>query len=138
MSPYLHDSATLSQRQGDALFVPKCNPPNCLSLSEQLADKVASLQIPNLNTTVTSATDDASVVKLQACDAIVVGSQPVYGTHLLQGPDTHRPIGSTRNERVTTHLQLPNERCVALEDSKALPVNSISSRSGRNSFGIRR
>ena len=42
------------------------------------------------------------------------------GCHLSQGPDPDRAVRTPGHQRVALHLQLPNQRCVALEDGMAL------------------
>lgn len=79
----LHYCTTLSERQCDTLFVLKSNSPNSFALSNQLAHKVARLEIPNLDSAVTSSTDNSSVVELQACDAIVMSSKAMDRAHLF-------------------------------------------------------
>lgn len=84
MSAYLHNSPAVLQRHSHALLLLKSNAPDCFALGDQLADKVACLEVPNLDPPVTPAADYPGVVKLQARDAVVMGCKAVDGAEPLK------------------------------------------------------
>jgi hypothetical protein len=61
-------------------------------------------------------------VELQAGNAVVVRRQAVYGVVLRQRPDPDGAVGAARDERVAAHLQLADERRVALQDREACSI----------------
>jgi hypothetical protein len=105
---HLHDCTTLSQGQGNTLLVFKCDSPDGLALCNQFPNEVSGLEIPDLDSTITAATHDSSIVKLQTSNAVVVGCETMDGTHLFQRPNPDRSIRSTSHQGVSAHLQLAN------------------------------
>ena len=92
---HLHDCTTLAQGQGNALLILKCDSPDSLALRDEFPNEVSGLEIPDLDSTITAATHDSSIIKLQTSNAVVVGSETMDGTHLFQGPHPDRSIRST-------------------------------------------
>ena len=84
MRPYLHDRSAIPQRHCYALLVLKSDAPHGFPLSNKLPYKMAGLQIPHLDTPVATSAHDSRVVKLQACDAVVMRRKTVDGTEPLQ------------------------------------------------------
>lgn len=74
---YFHDGPVATKGHRDALLVLECNTPNCLALRNKLADEVSGLEIPDLDTAVTTTAHDAGIVKLQARNTVIVRRQPV-------------------------------------------------------------
>ncbi len=121
MLAYLHDGPTILQRHSHTFLLLKRNAPHGLTLGDQLADEMTSLQIPDLDAAVATAADNPGIVELQARDAVIVGGKAVDGAEPLERPHPHGAVAAARDKRAAAHLQLPNERCMALEDGLALP-----------------
>lgn len=117
---YLHHGAALPQRESNALLVLERHPPDGFVLRYEFPDQVARLEIPDLHAPITTGADDPRVIELQASHAVIVGCQSMDGAVALNRPDANRAIRSTRDKRVTTHLELSNQRGVALEDPSTL------------------
>jgi hypothetical protein len=116
----------VAESQGDTLFVLKGDTPDGLALGDELANEVTSLEIPDLDATVASTTDDTGVVELQACNTIIMSCEAVDGAHLLEGPDADGSVRATGHEGVSTHLQLADKASVALQDGEALAGDRVS------------
>jgi hypothetical protein len=123
---HLHNGPTVLQSHGNALLVLESHAPHGIALRNQLANKLASLQIPNLDPTVTTAADDPGIVELEACDAVVVSREPVDGAGPLDGPDPHGTITAAGDKSVSAHLQLPDQRRVALQNGLAFTLIRVS------------
>jgi hypothetical protein len=116
----------VAESQGDTLFVLKGDTPDGLALGDELADEVTGLEIPDLDATVASTTDDTGVVELQAGNTIIMSCEAVDGAHLLEGPDADGSVRATGHEGVSTHLQLADKASVALQDGEALAGERVS------------
>lgn len=119
---YLHDGPAILQRHRDALLILKRNPPHSLALRDKLANQLASLEIPDLDSPVATSADNPRVVKLQARHAVVVGGEPVNRAESLERPYSHRAITAARDKCAAAHLQLTHEGGVALENSLTFTV----------------
>lgn len=123
---YFHDSPICPTSHNNRLLFLKRHPPNRLGRRTQFAYQLAGLQVPDLDPAVAAAGHDARLVKLQARDAIVVGREPVDRRFFFKRPDAHGAVGAACNEDVAAHLELADERGVALEDGFALSVGVVS------------
>lgn len=101
---YLHHGPAILQRHGNALFILKGDTPNRLALRDELADELAGLEVPDLDTPIAAAADNPRVVELQACDAVVVRRKTMDGAEPLQRPDPYGPVAAASDQRVAAHL----------------------------------
>ncbi|CAF3507613.1 unnamed protein product [Fusarium graminearum] len=85
---YLHHCTPLSQGQGNTLLILKGNSPDSFTLSDEFSNEMSGLEIPYLNSAITATTHDSSIIKLQTCDAIIMGCKTVNRAHLLQRPNS--------------------------------------------------
>lgn len=60
----LHDGSIVSESHGYAFFILESNAPHCLALSNQLANQMARLQVPDFDTAVAATADNPSVIEL--------------------------------------------------------------------------
>ena len=118
MHTNLHDRSRVAQRERHALLFLESNAPYGFTLSDKLAHQLPGLQIPDLDTAVTTTADNPGLVELKARDAVVVRGKSVDGTFAFQRPDANRPVGTSGNEGVTTHLELADQRGVALKNAE--------------------
>jgi hypothetical protein len=101
---YLHDRMPITLRHGDALLILESHTPYSITLRDELANKMTSLQVPDLNSAITATADNAGVVKLQTRNTIVVRGQPMYRREFFERPHTDRAVGASGYQRSSAHL----------------------------------
>lgn len=91
---YLHHDTASTVGNRNALLVLENNSPDRLGRN-QLTNEVACFDIPDLDASVAAATDDSGVVELKTGHAVIVRSESMYGTHLLQRPYSDGAVRAT-------------------------------------------
>ena len=86
---------------------------------------MACLEIPYLDAPVATAADNPRVIELQAGHTVIVRCQPMDRAIALNRPDAYGAVRPTGDKRVTAHLQLSDQRGVALEDPNAVPERQL-------------
>lgn len=86
---YLHDCAPTSAGHDNSLFFFEDHTPYSFGWGAEFADECALLQVPDLNTSIASTTDDAGVVELQAGNTVVMCCESVDGLVGRQTPYSH-------------------------------------------------
>lgn len=109
MVTHLHDGSIVSESHGYAFLILESHAPHSLALSNQLANQVARLQVPDFDTAVTTTANNTSIIELQACHAVIVRSQPVNGDKFRERPDPDRAVRATCDKSVSAHLELAHE-----------------------------
>lgn len=125
-APNFHDRLALSTSQHDGFLLFEDDAPYCLGWGAELPDECAALEIPDLDAAVGAAGDDARVVELQGCDAVVVGCEAVDGRVGRHGPDADGAVAAACDEGVAAELELADEGGVALENAEALAGGVVS------------
>lgn len=116
---YLHYGLAASTCHDHRLLLLEHYSPHCLRRLAEFAYESSLPQIPNLDATITTAGYDPSVVKLKACDAVIMCCQAVDGLVFIKRPHAHGSVGATGYKDITAHLQLADERSVTLKQSQA-------------------
>lgn len=105
----LHDGSVVPESHGYAFLILESHAPHGLALSNQLANQVARLQVPDFDTAVAATADNTSIIELQACHAVIVGSEPVNGDEFRERPNSDGAIRATCDKSVSAHLELAHK-----------------------------
>lgn len=62
---------------------------------------------------------------------------PLFNTQRLQIERDHPPVRSPRNKEVGAELELADERCVALEEGKAFPIQQRQNEDASKKRGLK-
>lgn len=116
---HLHHRASGPARHDDSLGLFERDSPHGICGCGKLTRQQSRVEVPHFDPTVTSAADDPGAVELKAGDAVVVSREPMDGRVSGQRPDANGTVGATGDQRVTPHLQLPDQGRVALQNGIA-------------------
>lgn len=112
----LKHSAAITLAQDRTLVVAEAHAPHCVAWARELADKGASVDIPQLDAAVVTARHDEAVVKLQTGDGVVVRTEAVHACVVVQVEHDDTAVGAARDEAVAVELELADEGGVALQN----------------------